>query len=64
MPNLSNKHLSDTSWAQPSCVATMCGILDELLVEIFHKHTEDSLRYPAFLPSNIMVRRTKLMRLT
>ena len=64
MPNLSNKHFSETSWAQPSFVATMCGILDELIVEIFHKHTEDSLRYPDFRPSNIMVRRTKHMSLT
>lgn len=64
MPNLSNKHLSETSWTQSSFSATMCGILDELIVEIFHIHTEDSLRYPDFLPSNIMVRQTKLMRLT
>ena len=64
MPNLSNKHFSETSWAQSSCADTMCGILDELIVEIFHKRTEDSLRYPAFRPSNIMVRRTKHRCLT
>lgn len=64
MPNLSNKHFLDTSWAQSSCAAMMCGILDETIVEIFHKYTRDSLRYPAFLPVNIIVRRTKHTCLT
>ena len=64
MPNLSNKHFLDTSWAQSSCAAMMCGILDEIIVEIFHKYTRDSLRYPACLPVNIIVRRTKHTCLT